>query len=69
MNYSKKQILERRKEIEQKLVEMLKETDPSSPKASERAGKNSPIYFKQKQYGRRMGTCINGFDGVRTQLF
>jgi len=28
---SKQQILERRKEIEQELVEMLKETDPTSP--------------------------------------
>ena len=29
---SKQQILERRKEIEQKLVDMLKETDPTSPR-------------------------------------
>ncbi len=29
---SKQQILERRKEIEQELVEMLKETDPPSPR-------------------------------------
>jgi hypothetical protein len=35
---SKQQILERRKEIEQELVDMLKETDPPSHKATERAG-------------------------------
>jgi len=29
-----KQILERRKEIEQELVDMLKETDPTSPPPS-----------------------------------
>ena len=37
---SKQQILERRKELEQELVDMLKETDPPSPKASERARSN-----------------------------
>lgn len=37
---NKQQILERRKEIERELVDMLKETDQPSPKATERAGRD-----------------------------